>query len=243
MKCVLCNAACSKKQHEVFKCVECDHVYVNFTGNHLTYNKSEYRVNSFSPVYAYLHGTRNNLEIVEGNITEKFHDARDSMCNKRLSIVKSYCSNGKVLDIGSGGGTFALKLRNEGFDIDCQEISDVCIKHLKQNNFNVYEGDFCSLDFDKTYNLVTCWHVLEHIKNLNSFVKKCETICSDLLILEVPIKRSIPNAEKNWDGHFHYFSKQSLRDLFSDSFTLINITEDGCQKPCLLAVFKKNEKH
>jgi len=234
MKCVLCNSLCARKQHEVFKCVECGHTYVNFTGNHLTYNKSEYRINS--------HGTRKNLEIIDGNITKKFHDARDSMCDKRLSIVKSYCSNGKILDIGSGGGTFALKLRKEGFAVDCQEISDVCIKHLKENNFNVYDGDFCSLDFNNTYDIVTCWHVLEHIKNLYSFVKKCESVCSDLLILEVPINRSIPDPTKNWDGHFHYFSKKSLTNLFGESFRLINITEDGCQKPCLLAVFKKYEK-
>lgn len=235
MNCVLCDNLCLELQGNVFKCVECEHTYVNFTGDHLSYNKSEYRVNS--------HGVRKNCEIIDGEITDLFHSLRDSLCEKRLSILKKYNVNGSILDIGSGGGTFALKLRREGYSVECQEISEICVDHLNKKGLKVYEGDFSSLSFPKKYDAVTCWHVLEHIKNLDVFLKKCIEICQDLLILEVPVNRRIPNPDKDWDGHFHYFSRKSVTDLFKGYFDLIEVTDDGCQKPCLLIILKRNEKN
>ena len=231
MKCCICKSESIMVSEDIYKCPNCKHVYVDFLGDTLEYHKSEYRVNS--------HGTRDNFEISNGEITDFFHQKRKTICEKRLNILQSFSQKTSILDIGSGGGTFALQLRSAGFDVECQEISSICIDHLKKNKFKTHEGDFCSLSFDKKYDVVTCWHVLEHIKDLNQFVYKCSSVCSNLLILEVPINRTIHPPNKNWDGHYHYFSKESLASLFDEHFTLVSLTDDGCQKPCLLAVFKK----
>lgn len=231
MNCCICGTSSFVVGDDIYKCPSCKHIYVDFLGDTLKYHKSEYRTNS--------HGTRSESEILDGEITEFFHKKRNNICNGRLAILQEFSKKGRVLDIGSGGGTFALKLRSSGFDVECQEISSICINYLKKNKFKVYEGDFCSLHFDKTYDIVTCWHVLEHLKNLQDFVKKCSEVCSNLLILEVPINRTIHPPNKNWDGHFHYFSKESLAKIFKEHFEVLSISEDGCQKPCLLAILKK----
>ncbi len=219
--------------HEAYQCDECLHVFINHKGDGLNYHKEEYRKNSF--------GTRVDLEInPEGKFTESFHSAREDMCIKRVQKIEpllKHCST--CLDIGAGGGTFASMLKDKTFlKIECQEISDVCINNLKSYGFKTHKGDFCSVGFKKLYDLTTCWHVLEHIKDLHSFSKKAAQICKKYLVVEVPIDRALRNPDDGWDGHYHYFSRRSMTKLFEKNFNIIEIIE-GIQSPALLGIFKR----
>jgi hypothetical protein len=221
--------------HEAYQCDECLHTFINYKGDGLNYHKEDYRKNNF--------GSRVSSEInSEGEFTENFHKARETMCAKRLQKIKpllEYCST--CLDIGAGGGTFAKKLKqNSSVDIECQEISDVCIDNLESYGFKTHKGDFCSIDFKKVYDLTTCWHVLEHIKDLNLFSKKAAQACNKYLVVEVPINRTLRNPDNGWDGHYHYFSRRSMAKLFEKNFDILEITE-GIQKPALLAVLKNKK--
>lgn len=233
MNCCICK---SNLIGEVFKshykCGKCHHIFVDYKGDGVLYHKKEYRNNS--------HGLRGAQEISNGKITDLFHAKRNGICDKRIKLIKNFLSqSSSVLDIGAGGGTFARKLLDYGMKVDCQEVSDICIDHLIESNFNVYKGDFCQIDTPNKYDIVTAWHVLEHVKDPYSFIKKCSSICSKFLIMEVPINRSFKKLENEWDGHYHLFSKKSLRLICNNFFEEVLITEEGVQKPCLLSVFRK----
>ena len=84
-------------------------------------------------------------------------------------------------------------VKDKFLNIDCQEISDVCIKNLKDYRYKVYEGDFNTIEFNKKYDVVTCYHVLEHIQDVNGFLNQVKKITDKYLIIEVPkCKREIP---------------------------------------------------
>ena len=199
--CPVCfSEAMLEVAHEAYQCDECSHIFINYKGDGLSYHKEDYRKNNF--------GTRVGSEInPEGKFTESFHNAREDMCVKRVQKVEpflSYCST--CLDIGAGGGTFALMLKDKtSLKIECQEISDICHSNLINYGFHSYYGDFCSIDFNKQFDLVTCWHVLEHIKDLHAFSDKAAQVCRRRLVLEVPIDRALRNPDQQWDGHYHYF--------------------------------------
>ena len=239
---VNCPVCLSEKMvevlHEVYQCHDCFHIFINYKGNGLKYHKEEYRKNNF--------GTRVDSEISpEGKFTEDFHEARKDMCAKRLQqvepLLKDYSS---CLDIGAGGGTFAKMLKeNYSLDIECQEISDVCVDNLKSYGFETHKGDFCSIDFKKSYDLTTCWHVLEHVKDLHAFSEKAAHVCKKYLIIEVPINRGLKNPDDErilWDGHYHYFSIESMTILFEKNFDIMEI-KAGIQAPALLAIFKRKD--
>jgi len=198
----------------------------------LDYHKSSYRKNN--------HGTRGRNEIEKGVFTEEFHNYRIPLVQKRISLINDYIKKShSILDIGAGGGTFALALKDLTETVDVQEISDLCISNLERLNFNVFQGDFASINFqEKTYDLVTCFHVLEHVKNLDTFYNALVKIVGKYAALEVPIQRPLIEEEKNWDGHYHYFSKESLALFFSKDFN-INYIGDGVQMPCLLIILEK----
>ena len=217
---------------DAYQCQTCAHIFIDYQGDGLNYHKEEYRNNN--------HGTRSDSEVEEGRLTKSFHEARRKICEARLREIEPYLTPSlKCLDVGAGGGTFAIALK-EKFSIatECQEISDICFNNLTNYGFKTHRGDFSSIDFNKTYDLVTCWHALEHIKDLRSFSQKAAEICSDLLIIEVPVNRQLKDPNEKWDGHYHFFSERSLPLLFEDDFSLIDIKE-GVQSPALLAVFRK----
>ena len=134
-------------------------------------------------------------------------------------------------------------IQNQISVVECQEISDICAKNLIKYKYKTYHGDFNDIKFNRSYDLVTCWHVLEHIKDLYSFVKKCSKITNKYLVIEVPTNRNLKDPNKgDWDGHYHYFSKESMRYLFKEKFEIIKTITPGIQSPALLVFLKKLNK-
>ena len=132
-------------------------------------------------------------------------------------------------------------VKDKFLNIDCQEISDICISNLKYRGYKVYEGDFNTIEFDKKYDVVTCYHVLEHIKDVNGFLNQVKKVTDKYLIIEVPkCKIEIPKDFKlrGWDGHYHYFSEKSLKKLFENSFKIRKL-EEGVQTPAIHVIMEK----
>ncbi len=82
---------------------------------------------------------------------------------------------------------------------------------FKTNNTNINE-----IKFDKKYDFIFAWHVLEHIKDFPSLVKKIKQNLDGKLILEVPTNNiSRLSKKREWDGHSHYFSQKSFNLYFT----------------------------
>ncbi len=231
MRCKVCDNSTRSIDTDIYKCNKCGHLYIHFKGDGLQYHKEEYRNCG--------HGTRVDNEIENGIFTDNFHDARTDICkNRSIAIDDLVFKCETLLDIGAGGGTFVNTIKDMFLEVDCQEISDICINNLQRDGFNVYSGNFNEVQFNKKYDLVTCWHVLEHIDNLHIFIEQVSKVVNKFLVIEVPINRSIRNPNIEWDGHYHYFSETSLRLLFDQDFSIIKIKE-GIQRPALLAILEK----
>ena len=238
-KCVVCGSkSIVSAGGDVYECLDCSHKYVNYTGDGLNYHKNEYRNNN--------HGTRTTDEIDNGEFTQKFHDFRDEICKKRINLIKDFIDEcDSLLDIGAGGGTFVNMIKDNFTTVECQEISDICVNNLNRYGYHTYHGDFNDLNFNRTYDLVTCWQVLEHIKDLHSFVENASKITDKYLVLEVPLlhskgtrTRGIPPVDR-WDGHYHFFSQRSMTKLFEQHFEILDLQEPGIQIPSLSVLLKK----
>jgi len=103
--------------------------------------------------------------------------------------------------------------------------------------FKFYQGDFTILKFSKTYDIITCWHVLEHIKYINIFMEKLKKVSKKegYIFIEIPYNRKINENKEN--GHLQYFNVQSFTLFIKKYFILIDMIE-GVQKPALLAICK-----
>lgn len=231
--CKVCNSSSLKiVSHKVYKCTNCEHIFVSYSDDGILFHKELYRKPGHD-------GVRGNNEVVNGMFTDTFHSRRKLICEKRSTLIEHlYKECDSLLDIGAGGGTFVNLVKKNFNEVEVTEVSDLCVNNLQKNDYKVHHGPFTKMSLGKTYDLVTCWHVLEHVENLDDFLKKVIEVTGKYLVIEVPIKRRLRNPDKDFDGHFHYFSEKSFRLLFEKNFEIVRLG-NGVQMPCLFSILKK----
>lgn len=117
-------------------------------------------------------------------------EGRDSLWKKRLKLVKKEKQSGRLLDVGTGIGQFLFFAKND-FESYGTEISKSAIKIAKER-FRVSTvrlGEIDSIDFGvMKFDVITCFHVLEHVQNPFSTIKRCKALLSNngVLIIAVP---------------------------------------------------------
>lgn len=120
----------------------------------------------------------------------------------RVQLVRRF-SNGRVLDIGIGCGTFLKATENcVGYDICPKAVGWLRERDLYLSPYN---GDLSSID------TVTFFDSFEHIEDLDLIMRKIE---SKKIIMSIPIFRDYSDAihSKHFrpNEHFHYFTINAL---------------------------------
>ena len=228
---------------KTLQCPSCSHIYrICPEDNHL-YHQEKYRTDS-----RFFRATDEYNE--DGSVNENFHNARNKIVTSRKEKIAQYLSpEYSLLDIGAGAGTFSQEIRDSVKEIECNEIADVLADECERLGFKTYRGDILGLDLGRTYDVVSAWHVLEHVEDIQEFRDLLVNLTTKYCIIEVPLLSSMdPNEHKirhlhsptleNWDGHSHYFSPASLREFFEDDFKILSF-EVGVQDPAVLCIMEK----
>ena len=240
MICHCCGGDYKQLSSNVFECNNCKHIYRLYEGNSIAYHRELYRNIE----------RRDKKEIdLKGLIKPLFHQKRKKICKKRIEEITPYLTSiDKCLDIGGGAGTFANLLKDKVGSVECTELAPNLINELKRQGFIVYEEDFLKLEISKTYDVLFAWHVLEHIIEIQEFIKKAAFLTKRFFVLEIPTLKSLNGrgrersltdpSEVEYDGHAHYFSSESLKILVEQFFRIIDFKE-GIQSPSILVVLEK----
>jgi len=115
-------------------------------------------------------------------VTEQLDDDR-----RRYNFLKKLLSNKKILDFGCAWGGFLSLIKNSKY-IYGIEKREICIQHIKKFNKNIIIsnnlGSYNKLKFD----IITMFHVLEHIPEQTKILKNLRSRLSKngKLIIEVP---------------------------------------------------------
>lgn len=131
-------------------------------------------------------------------------------------------SDKAILDIGCGTGDFLKVAQQEGWCISGTELAKDAVERARQKLGNcVFQGDIASVSLPHlSYNLITSYHVIEHLLDPVKQLQQCYRLLSakGALFLETPNINSmgarIRGAE--WSHiippeHIVYFSPSSLR--------------------------------
>ncbi len=154
-----------------------------------------------------------------------YHLVRRVSLKRKLKLINSFNSESKqLLDIGCGTGDFleiAVKANWQITGIEPNEQARV-IANSKTNN-TVFEIDHLSKLKPNSFDVITLWHVLEHLPNLEMHTALFKHLLkpNGTLIIAVPNFKSY-DAEyyKNfWAAydvprHLWHFSKSSISQLF-----------------------------
>jgi len=140
---------------------------------------------------------------------------------RRAEWVMPHCKPGaKVLDIGSGYGFFVEELRKRGLKPTGMEISKTSRAIAKKvTSVNILNINLIKDSFHRAYDVITMFHVLEHISEPVKFLIKVRTLLSTRgkLFVEVPnrddlmLKHSRAYRDFYWQrAHISYFNENTL---------------------------------
>jgi 2-polyprenyl-3-methyl-5-hydroxy-6-metoxy-1,4-benzoquinol methylase len=147
--------------------------------------------------------------------------------SKRKLVNNLQQVKGNLLDIGCGTGDFLATCRDDGWKVYGVEPNESAALSAKQKGIQTIE----TLDkVSGSFQLITLWHVLEHIPDLNETLQKIRALLSPdgVLLIAVPNHSSADGKtyKEYWAGfdvprHLWHFNQQNMEQLLSkNSLTL-----------------------
>ncbi|MBS1626307.1 MAG: class I SAM-dependent methyltransferase [Bacteroidetes bacterium] len=205
---------------EIFEIWHCNQCTLRFTQNIPD-------VNHIAPYYqstAYI----SHSDTQEGFINKLYHIVRNQtlQTKKKLIIAESGLQKGVLLDVGAGIGAFANIMKQAGWIVTGIEPDDTArtIAASKyqlqlQSSENLFTKEVESI------NVITMWHVLEHVHELHKYIDTFYKILkpNGTLIIAVPNYTSYDAEIYNeyWAAydvprHLYHFSPRSMELLMID---------------------------
>ena len=143
------------------------------------------------------------------------------MIDKKLGWIEARKEIGTILDIGAGTGDFLARAKYRGWKIEGVEPNIAARKLAvkKEVELNQDSSQLNSGSFD----VITMWHVLEHVYDLEKQILQLQKLLKEdgLLVIAVPNFRSYDakKYQQFWAAydvprHLWHFSKNSIEKLF-----------------------------
>ena len=166
----------------------------------------------------YISHTDNKRSLFE----KLYHLIKSIALKNKLNLINSLQYNkGKILDIGAGTGDFLSVAKNDGWQTIGVEPSDKA-KAIAINKGVSFVEQTSELE-NHSFDVISMWHVLEHVPDLDKQIKELKRLLkpTGTLIIAVPNFKSFDAKHygKFWAAfdvpiHFWHFSKTSIKLLF-----------------------------
>jgi 2-polyprenyl-3-methyl-5-hydroxy-6-metoxy-1,4-benzoquinol methylase len=152
---------------------------------------------------------------------------------ERYWFARKFARGKSVLDIACGVGYAgplfieAGAVSYDGVDIN-EKLIEYADKNYGSNSINYFLGDICKFNNKKSYELVTCFETIEHVKNYEAAIQNLYTLLKPggILLISSPNRLvTSPNAATLKDkpsNEFHtqeFIAEELLSILKNNGFT------------------------
>lgn len=151
-----------------------------------------------------------------------------SLVQKVKLISKLNSGKGTLLDIGAGTGEFLRVAQKKGWVVSGVEPNEGAREFAQDKNIPLDES--IAVLEGKTFDVVTLWHVLEHMPDLQNTIHKTQQLVKEggTLIIAVPNFNSFDaKYYKNYwaafdvPRHLWHFSQDAMSKIFSSELELV----------------------
>jgi len=218
MRCYLCDGTSistvngtvrDMPQNKVLECQDCGLVFLE-SFSHISDNFYEN-----SGMYEGEHNPKQELRLAHRDDKRRFDYTKDLVCDK------------DVLDFGCGYGGYLSMIEPHVNSCDGVELNQHAKEEFSERNVCLY-GTIEEIPTEKKYDVITLFHVLEHLTDPRSTLKSLSNHLKEdgSLIIEVPNSRdallSIYGSEAfskftYWSCHLMLFDNKNLPLLFKQS--------------------------
>lgn len=152
----------SGEKFEIKQCAGCE--------MKITFNaKDEYHIGRYYQSEEYVSHSNTG----KGIVNSVYHLVRKYMLGQKRKLIEKVSKNhlGHILDVGTGTGFFLNEMKIHGWKVEGTEKSPEARKFAEDHfDLNLKPAD-ALLNFDRnSFDVITLWHVLEHIHRLNEYM-------------------------------------------------------------------------
>ncbi|WP_440650510.1 class I SAM-dependent methyltransferase [Candidatus Pelagibacter sp. HIMB1495] len=215
-KCYLCKSAHifqrsgsvrDNKRLKILECIDCGLVFLS-SNKHI---KKLHYENS---------GMHNGKK---PNVTEWLKQAKSDDL-RRYRFLKNYIINKKVIDFGCGAGGFLKYISKFVKKADGIELEKAMQQSFMERKLNVYTSYENAAQSKKKWDILTAFHVVEHLVDPKEILLKLSKLLKDngKIIIEVPNSEDAlltlyeNKAFQNftyWSQHLYLFNDDNLKEL------------------------------
>lgn len=158
-----------------------------------------------------------------GFVNKLYHRVRSISIRKKYKLIAGYKPKGALLDIGCGTGHLLSHFKKNGWDTKGIEPNENARNYaIKNFQLDVEEENLLNEIENRNFDVVSMWHVLEHVHNPNM---RMELVCNILKDDGIAVV-ALPNPGAYdakyyrewwaaWDvpRHLYHFSRKAFRNL------------------------------
>lgn len=164
----------------------------------------------------------------KGIVSFLYQTVKKRALQSKLNLITTLKKDANsILDIGAGTGDFLKYIQSENRTVFGIEPNKKARELASNKGIQLVENidDFKG----KTFDVITMWHVLEHVPNLEETIQKIEALLNPngILIIAVPNYNSFDAAyyKYYWAAfdaprHLWHFSRSTMKKLFSKNLIL-----------------------
>lgn len=153
-----------------------------------------------------------------------YHWVKQYTLSQKERLIFSYVKKkGNLLDIGAGTGDFLAFAKSKRWEVLGIEPSSTAKELAQKKGVPFVEGT--EELSDNSFDVITMWHVLEHVENLDKQLSELKQICKPggYIIIAVPNFKSYDakHYKEYWAAydvprHLWHFSKTAIQKLFAE---------------------------
>jgi 2-polyprenyl-3-methyl-5-hydroxy-6-metoxy-1,4-benzoquinol methylase len=229
IKCPLCKSgnilnhqlvkdhAVSKKEFTLCRCGDCELLFTNP-------RPTEEEIGPYYDFKEYY----SHEDQVRSFTQWLYQKIRKSSIQRKVGLIESLVKNGSLLDYGCGTGEFLQEAKKQHWSVRGIEPSEKARAQALGKLPTEVLTTLNELPEDDTYDVITLFHVLEHIHSLRKTIKKLVNYLksNSYVVIAVPNPESADAIHygSDWAGydvprHLYHFSQKSMA-TFQDQFGL-----------------------
>lgn len=170
----------------------------------------------------------------KGLFAAVYRQVRKYTLVRKLSLIKQFQKKGEILDIGCATGQFLHFMGGHGWKTTGIEPDDKTrAKAISEYGLKVFPEEQLNTFQKTSFDVITMWHVLEHVSDLNARMEQLKSLLKPIGTLFI----AVPNCEahdakfygKYWAGydlprHLYHFTKEDIIRLAENhGFKIVRI--------------------
>ncbi len=203
---------------EVFPIWECDECSLRFTQDAPLKNESDRYYQSDQYI--------SHSDTKKGLTNKMYHLVRSITLNQKRKLIQKLTGlkKGTLLDIGAGTGLFAKTMVQAGWEVTALEPDEKARAKAQEVGVSLNDPSILFSQQASTFDVITLWHVLEHVHELHEYLAQIKTLLKPggKLIIAVPnyTSRDAAYYKEYWAAydvprHLYHFSPDAMNNLLS----------------------------